>query len=49
MAVVKGGDLMLFLESGSESNLTKKSIAFATNHTLIFITKKANIHKIRLD
>lgn len=34
MAVIKGGDLMLFLESGSESNLTKKSIAFATNHTL---------------
>lgn len=34
MAVIKGGDLMLFLESGTGSTATKKSIAFATNHTL---------------
>lgn len=34
MAIIKGGDLMLFLETGSGSTATKKSIAFATNHTL---------------
>lgn len=34
MAVIKGGDLMLFIESGNGSSLVKKSIAFATNHTL---------------
>lgn len=34
MAVIKGGDLMLFLESGSGSTRTVKSIAFATNHTI---------------
>lgn len=34
MAVIKGGDLMLFIESGGPSSPTKKSIAFATNHTL---------------